>query len=116
MPTGYSQLNLPYLLLDAKLPYWSSQRDDGFPLLFLGDYWLQRPLTLLAEKGHFCHRSLTPGAYNAFRQWMIAHEELYKELVDEKRENHPLPLQFAQNMPSAQDLYERCIRRWQRIF
>lgn len=76
-------------------------------VLAMGGYWLHEPLTALAEQGHCFDGRLTPGYWDALRDWMVTHGQWTHEFLGEKDERYPFALEFVRSNVPASFLMEQ---------
>jgi len=76
-------------------------------VLAMGGYWLHQPLTALAEQGHCFDGQLTPGYWDALRDWMMTHGQWTQEFLGEKDEQYPFALDFVRSNVPASFLLEQ---------
>ena len=79
-------------------------------VLALGGHWLHAPVLALAAQGHFYDVSLTPGYWDALRDWMEGHDHWTAAFLDEKGADYPFALDFVRSEVTARFLHRQYLQ------
>ncbi len=76
-------------------------------VLALGGHWLLRALTELAQEGHVFEGRLSPGYWDALRNWLVAHGFWTDAFLGEKGADYSFPMSFVRSSIKSSFLHRQ---------